>query len=130
MGIIKYYNFDDSELFIFDEFIINQIKEGSVIEPHHNDKLNEIIQKHFSGKNIVYISNRVKSYSVNPLTYKDTSKIPNLVAIAMIPKPEIMRKNAEYEKKFFDTPYEIFDSLSRSIEWVHHLLKAIRENNR
>ncbi|WP_179345272.1 hypothetical protein [Winogradskyella ursingii] len=122
MGIIKYYDFKDSECFIFDEFIINQIKEGVVIEPHHNDKLNEVIQEHFSGKDMVYVSNRVKSYSVNPLVYPETKQIPNLIAIAMIPLTETMRKSAQYEKQFFDKPYQIFDSLSKAIQWVHQIL--------
>ncbi|HUH29307.1 hypothetical protein [Gelidibacter sp.] len=122
MGIITYYNFEDSEVFIFDDFIINQVKEAVVIEPHHNDIFNEVVQKHFSGKNMVYISNRVKSYSVNPLIYPEAEKIPNLIAIAIIPKTALMRRNAEYEQEFFDKPYEIFDSLSEAIVWVHSIM--------
>lgn len=128
MGIIKYYNFDDFELFVFDEFIINQIKEGVNIQPKHNDILNDIIQKNFSGKNMVYISNRVKSYSVNPLIYPETEKIPNLVAIALIPKTKIMRRSAEFERQFFDKPYEIFDNLSDAVEWAHKLLVILKDS--
>lgn len=122
MGIITYYNFEDSEVFIFDEFIVNQIKEGVVIQPEHNEILNECVQKHFSGKNMLYISNRVKSYSVNPLIYPETEKIPNLLGIAILPKTALMRKNAQYEREFYDKPYEIFDSLSDAIGWAHGLL--------
>ncbi|MBA6151165.1 hypothetical protein [Gelidibacter maritimus] len=122
MGIIKYYNFEDSEVFIFDGFIINQVKEAVVIEPHHNDILNKIVQEHFSGKNMVYISNRVKSYSVNPLIYPEAEKIPNLIAIAIIPKTGLMRRNAEYEQEFFNKPYEIFDNLTNAIVWVQNIM--------
>jgi len=122
MGIIKYHNFKDSECFIFDQFIINQVKEGVVIQPHHNDILNEIIQENFSGKDMVYVSNRVKSYSVNPLIYPKAEEIPSLVAIAMIPLTDKMRMNAEYERKFYDNPYGIFDSLSEAIKWVQKIL--------
>lgn len=122
MGIIQYYNFEESEVFIFDEFIINQIKEGVVIQPEHNDILNDIVHEHFIGKDMVYISNRVKSYSVNPLIYSKTEKIPNLLAIALIPKTKSMRKNAEYEREFYDKPYEIFENLSRAIAWAHLII--------
>lgn len=122
MRIIKYFDLKDSECFIFDEFIINQVKEGVVIQPHHNDLLNDIVQENFSGKDLVYVSNRVKSYSVNPLIYPKTEKIPNLVAIAMIPLTDKMRKNAEYEREFYDKPYGIFDSLTAAIKWVHKIL--------
>ena len=122
MGIIKYLNEKDSELFIFPNFIINQIKEGVLIESYHNDILNTIIHRYFRNKEMVYISNRVKSYTVNPLIYNDTEKIPNLIAIAMIPETDTMRKNAEYERTFFDKPYEIFESLGEAIFWAHQLI--------
>lgn len=123
MGMFHYYNLPSAELFIFDEFLVCQIREGMEIHPEHSQNLNEIIQKHFSGKNIVYVSNRVNSYSVDPLTYVETEKIPNLVAIAMVPETPIMKQNAEFEKNFFDKPYEIFDTLSQAIQWVHTIIK-------
>ncbi|SFN79828.1 hypothetical protein SAMN04487989_10474 [Bizionia echini] len=123
MGMFHYYSLPRAELFVFDEFLVCQIREGMEIHPEHNIKLNEIIQKHFTGKNIVYVSNRINSYSVDPLTYVETEKIPNLVAIAMIPDTPIMKQNAEYERNFFDKPYEIFDTLSEAIQWVHKIIK-------
>ncbi|MGJ8593117.1 MAG: hypothetical protein ACSHXF_11240 [Aquaticitalea sp.] len=132
MGIIQYFDFEDAEVFIFDEFIINQVKEGVVIEPSHNDILNDIVQEFFSGKNMVYISNRAKSYSVNPLIYPETEKIPNIIAIAVIPDTPAMRKSAKYEKEFYDKPYEIFDELKSAIVWVETILsktKSFEENN-
>lgn len=128
MGIIKYYNFDFCEVFIFDEFIINQVKESVVIEPEHNDLLNEIVQQHFSGKNMAYISNRVKSYSVNPLIYPEAEKIPNMIAIAIIPKTALMRRNAEYEQQFYKKPYEIYGSLSEAIAWVHSIISDLKKS--
>ncbi|MBR9846267.1 MAG: hypothetical protein GYB35_09250 [Algicola sp.] len=122
MGIIKYIDNTDFELFIFDDFIINQVKEGVSIEPHHNELLNEIVQQHFSNKDMVYVSNRVKSYSVNPLIYPKTEAIPNIIAIAMIPKTDVMKKNAEYERQFYDKPYEIFETLTDAIAWVQELV--------
>ncbi|HLV69611.1 MAG TPA: hypothetical protein VKY34_02805 [Xanthomarina sp.] len=123
MGMLHYYNFPETEMFVFDEFLICQIREGAEIHPEYNEKLNKVIQKHFTVKNMVYISNRVNSYSVNPLTYVETERIPNLIAIAMIPETELMKKNAEFERDFFDKPYEIFDSLSKAIQWAHTIVK-------
>ncbi len=123
MGMFHYYDLPRAELFIFDEFLVCQIREGMEIHPEHSQKLNEIIQKHFTGKNIVYISNRVNSYSVDPLTYVETERIPNLVAIAMISESPLMKQNTEYELDFFDKPYKIFNSLSKAVEWVNTILK-------
>jgi len=123
MGIFHYHNLEDSEVFIFDDFLINQIKEGVFVEERHNEKLYEIIQKYFLGKNIAYISNRVKSYSVDPLVYHKTEKIPNLVAIAVIPENALMRDNAEFEKKFYGKSYGIFENLTDAIAWVNTILE-------
>jgi hypothetical protein len=126
MGIITYLNEKDSELFIFPNFIINQVKEGVLVESHHNDILNTIIHHYFRNREMVYISNRVNSYTVNPLIYNETEKIPNLIAIAMIPETDTMRKNAEYERTFFDKPYEIFETLGEAIFWAHQLVAEYR----
>ncbi len=122
MGLIKYHDCIDFEIFIFDNYVINQIREGIDIQPHHNDDLNLIIQENFSDKNMVYISNRVNSYSVNPLIYPETESIPNLLAIAIVPETEAKRKSAEFERQFFDKPYEIFDTLVEAINWVEKIL--------
>ncbi|WP_191858188.1 hypothetical protein [Hanstruepera ponticola] len=122
MGMIHYYNMEDGELFVFDEFLICQIAEGVNVTPEHSEILNQVIKKHFQGKDLVYISNRVNSYSVDPLTYVETERIPSLVAIAMVPDDDIMKKNAEYERNFYDKPYEIFNNLSEAIEWSHRMI--------
>ncbi len=126
--MFHYYDFPDSEVFTFDDFLINQIKEGASIQTHHNEDLKLVIQKHFKGKSIAYISNRVMSYSVDPLVYKETEKILNLVAIAIIPKTETMYRSANYERQFFKKPYKIFNNLSDAVAWVHRIIQ--NENER
>lgn len=122
MGVIRYFNDKDFELFIFDNYIFTQIKDGVIVNSHHNDMLNEIIRDNYSHKTMVYISNRVKSYSVNPLVYPKAATIPNIIAIAIIPKTSIMRRNAKYEKQFYEKPFEIFDNLTHAIYWAHGLI--------
>ena len=122
MGMFHYYNSNYAEIFIFDDFLIKQIKEGVVITPEHNKELKKLISKHFKDKNFAYISNRVESYTVDPMVYKEAVKIPNLVAMAIIPSTENMRANAEFEKKFYNKPYGIFDNLTDAIKWVHSII--------
>lgn len=126
--MIHYYDMPDGEIFVFDEFLICQIAEGVNITPDYNDLLNQLIKKHFQGKDLVYISNRVNSYSVDPLTYVETERIPNLIAIAMVPDDTVMRNNAEYEGNFYDKPYKIFNSLSKAIEWSHEMITTYKNN--
>ena len=71
---------------------------------------------------MAYISNRVTSYSVNPLVYKEVEKMSNLVAIAIIPNDLKMRQSAEFEKQFFNKPFEIFNNLTDAINWVEKIV--------
>lgn len=127
MGRFHYYNLPSAEILVFDDFLINQIKEGADIHPKHNNKLSTIVHNHYTGKHFVYVSNRVYSYSVDPLTYVETEKIHNLLGIAIVPATRIMRKNAEYERNFFDKPYKIFNTLTEAITWVHYILKDFQQ---
>lgn len=115
--MIKHYHLEVSEVFIYDHFLVNQIHEGQDIQPHHNDLLRDIINKHFKNTPLVYISNRLHSYSVNPLIYIEARHITNLVAMAMVIHDDEQRKTALFEKTFFDKPFQIFEHLGDAIVW-------------
>ncbi len=123
MGMFYYYDFNDSEVFIFDNFLVNQIKEGVTVTPAHNEKLREVLDTHFANKNVVYISNRYFSYSVDPLTYLETSKIHNLVAMAIVADSAIAKSNAKLESMFYKKNFEIFGTLSEAIAWSQKQLE-------
>ncbi|MDA0176849.1 hypothetical protein OOZ35_05005 [Mesoflavibacter profundi] len=122
MGIINYYNISHAEVFVFDDFLIKQVKEGVKIDLEETKELKLILEEHFKNKKMAYISNRVTSYSVNPLVYKEVEKMSNLVVIAIIPKDETMRQSAEFERQFFNKPFEIFENLSDAIQWVQKII--------
>lgn len=122
MSMFHYYDFPHCEVFLFDDFLITQIKEGVVIKPGHNEELRQIIDLHFLHKDVVYISNRFFSYAVDPLTYLGTSKIHNLVAIAIVAEDDIKSANAILESMFYKKPYAIFPSLSKAMGWVHKII--------
>ncbi|MFC7443975.1 hypothetical protein [Mesoflavibacter profundi] len=122
MGIINYYNISHAEVLVFDDFLIKQVKEGVKIDLEETKELKLILKEHFKNKKMAYISNRVTSYSVNPLVYKEVEKMSNLVAIAIIPKDETMRQSAEFERQFFNKPFEIFENLSDAIQWVQKII--------
>ncbi|MDC8001606.1 hypothetical protein POV26_11200 [Aequorivita todarodis] len=122
MSIFHYYNFPHCEVFIFDDFLVTQIREGVLIKPEHNDELRQIIDLHFSNRDVVYISNRYFSYAVDPLTYLGTSKIHNLLAIAIVAEDDIKKTNAELESMFYKKTFAIFPTLSKAMAWVQDVI--------
>ncbi|WP_418513387.1 hypothetical protein [Corallibacter sp.] len=127
MGMFHYYDIGHAEVFVFDNFLIKQVKEGEIFDLEETNYLKRILEQHFNGCKMAYISNRITSFSVNPLVYKEIEKISNLVAIAVIPNNEKMLKSAEYESKFYNKPFAIFDNLSNAIQWTQ---KIISENSK
>ncbi|MDT0554771.1 hypothetical protein [Patiriisocius hiemis] len=127
MGAFKYFDLGYTEVFIFDEFLINQIQEGVTITPEHNNTLVNVIEKYFKNKPFVYISNRINSYSVDPITYLGTSSIYNLLAIAIVAEKHLNKKNALYESNFFNKPFKVFDTLSKAMQWVQTIINENRD---
>lgn len=126
--MLYYYDLDISEVFIHENFLINQIKEGKHIEPKHTEILQNVIDKHFSKRHLIYISNRINSYSVNPLSYTLAASIENLVAIAIVAITEEGKKAARFEKDFYSKPFSIFSSLTEAIAWTHKELERATES--
>lgn len=123
MGIFHYYNIDHAEVFVFDNFLIKQVKEGVIVDMNETGPLRKILEKHFPNENMVYVSNRITSYSVNPLVYREVEKISKMVAIGIIPANDKMRASAEYESQFYDKPFGIFNNLGEAIQWVYKIIK-------
>ena len=53
-------------LSFYDRYVIAEINEGVHLDHQHNEALIEITENHYS-KPFVYITNRINSYSVDPM---------------------------------------------------------------
>jgi len=118
----KYHSDDHCEILLFEKYLIKQVKEGQTIIPDHAAKLKIEVDKQYNGKPFVYISNRIHSYSVDPLTYRAAEIMPNLMGIAIV-TTEDKSKHAAYESIFFKKPFKIFDDLKKAIAWVDKVLE-------
>lgn len=120
--MLHYYDLKISEVFIYENYLINQIREGTHIEPDHTKILQEALDTHFRDKPLVYIANRVNSYSVDPFTYNYVAKMENLVALAIVTYTERGREIAQFEKDFYSKPFRICDTVTEAIAWSYELL--------
>ena len=46
MPAIVYYNLPFVEVFVFEKYLIAQVKEGTLLQPENNAQLKELIEKH------------------------------------------------------------------------------------
>ena len=123
--MLHYYDLKISETFIYENYLINQIKEGIHIEPCHAKLLKEVLEKHFTNTPMIYISNRMNSYSVDPMIYKKISKYENLIAMAIVVYDKSRLDVAEIERQFFEKTFMIFESLKDAIVWTYQELEKI-----
>jgi len=122
MSRILYHNLDYGELFIFENYVIAQINEGVILKPENNNEMRDIILNHFTDKKWVYISNRTMEYTVNPITYLETSKIDNLIGVCIITTSLIGKKTALFESKFYAKRFMVASTVLEAIEWSSEVL--------
>lgn len=122
---LNYYDLGYSEVFVFENHLINQIKEGEKVVVGHAQTLRAMIDKHFKDRKMVYIANRVNSYSVNPLVYLKVAEMDNLKAICIVTDSNMKWNTALYEKQFSAKPFEIFSNMNEAISWATEQLSIV-----
>ncbi|SCY23406.1 hypothetical protein SAMN05192588_1800 [Nonlabens sp. Hel1_33_55] len=128
MDKIRYANLGYAEVFIFENYVINQISDGVTVSFEHVEVMRKAIKKIYGDRKIVYISNRVGSYSVDPLIYPEISKIDNLVGIAIITDNIQHERNAEFEKNFYKKQFGVFQTLKECLIWTDRVLEYHEQN--
>ncbi|MGF1559003.1 MAG: hypothetical protein ACFCUL_07940 [Flavobacteriaceae bacterium] len=71
----------------------------------------------------VYISNRINSYSIDPLGYYEAIKLfPNLKAYAIVSENKNRQTLALLEKLFIKKPIHIFSDLESAFKWSEEMI--------
>lgn len=119
---------DFAKIAIHNHFMIVEVNKGEHLTPNHHKIFEEVAKKYFESNPFIYITHRINSYSVDPIIYKKTSQIKNLIGFAVVADVPVAKANAEVEKLFLNKPFEIFQSLDKAITWANNILN-IKENN-
>lgn len=116
---------DFGSVIIHEDFLIAVMNEGIVFDVSKNEKLLEIGAEVFQGKPYAYISNRINSYAVDPMVYKQSAKFQNLKVIAVVSANDMTRTLAStVEKEFYidANAFQVFTQLDDAISWVNEKL--------
>lgn len=112
---LQSYDLGYADVYIFQNYLINQIKEGMKVYQEHIKVLGKMIRENFKDRKMVYISNRVHSNSVDPLVYPEVARIKNLIGIAIVTDVVDHECNARFEKIFYRRDFGIFKTFDESI---------------
>ncbi len=79
-------------------YIIGRIDDGVNAGPDFVDALTKLIQKHSSGQPIIYISDRVHSYSLDPLATMDLISRNNICYAGVVTYKRQQNKSFSLEE--------------------------------
>lgn len=121
-SLLKEFNYDFADVFVFDGYIVSEIKEGISFswEDHAEVIVNDVTQFIGSdGSNIVYLSHRIHSYSVQPMDWlKFFTNQFSLKGYGVIGYSSRSFINTVMEKMFFNKKIRRFSSLETAINWA------------
>ncbi len=121
--MIKLYDFEYCRAEIYDDYILVYINEGVTVSPEHMSELNLVTRSHFTNKYFVYIAVRINSYTVNPMIYQESSKIKNLLGVAIVSNDPKQKNQAKIEQVFFEKKLKQFDTIKDALEWKDEIIK-------
>jgi hypothetical protein len=102
--------------------VIATVKEGVLIELDHIAALHEVFAKYYSARNFGYIDNRAHQYAINLSPELYNSRYPKMVGLAIVCYTESAIKNANFEKSFYNWPFEVFKNLDEAQQWIADLV--------
>lgn len=109
-------------VYFYENFVIVEANEGALLSYSTSFQILLKGLQIMKNRPLVYIANRINSYSVNPTDFKYLEEVPTLKGIALVHHTEESKVNASYESTFFNKPIESFDSLEDAYYWAQDLL--------
>ncbi|WP_299684145.1 hypothetical protein [uncultured Dokdonia sp.] len=122
--MLKHYDLDICSMSIYENYVINQIKEGIHLETDHVESLEKLINKHLNYQPFVYISYRTNSYSFDPLVHVHINKIKNLKTFIIITDDKTKLDIVAFEKRFSKKKLIVTESLEDAIAWVEKFFNS------
>ncbi len=130
--ILKEFNYSFGDVFLFDGFFISEYKEGisfnwddhaSIVSQDILDFLGDAAGH---GENLIYISNRINSYSVVPGDWvKFYKNSYNLKAYCVVSESKGTIIGSMIENLFFRDKIKRFNSLHVAINWVKNDMNKV-----
>jgi len=120
--VLKELNYPFGDIFIFNGFVISEIKNGMNISwKNHGKRITEDISCYLGtdGSDIIYISNRVNSYAIMAVDWLKFFKSNYyLKAYYVVSGSPSSKLNLLVENLFFNDKIKSFNSLFEAVNWA------------
>jgi hypothetical protein len=112
-------------IYIYNNLVIMEGKENVNISISNGMPILLKVVKLVGLRSVVYISNRIHAYSVDPNDYKYLEMIPNLKGIGVVTYNQYSFNTAVLEEKFFRKPFKVFANLEDAKRWASHVVDGL-----
>ncbi|WP_299130525.1 hypothetical protein [uncultured Winogradskyella sp.] len=120
--IIRTFNYDFADVFLFDRYIVSEVKTGITFSwDNHAKVIVEDITKYTesNGEDLIYLSHRIYSYSVQPMDWlKFYRNRFNLKGYGVIGYNSNSFMNTVIENLFFTNNSVRFRDLDTANQWA------------
>ncbi len=120
--VLKELNYSFGNVFIFNGFIVSEIKQGTNVSwSNHAKQIVEDVSCYLGtdGKDVIYISNRINSYAVMAADwlkfFKNNYALKAYYIVSANPNSKI---NFVVENLFFKNKIKNFNSLFEAVNWA------------
>lgn len=114
------------KFYFFEKFVISELDEGVHFDWNRVKILSEIMLTHYGrGRNLIYISNRVNSYSIEPQSWlKFDNEYNFFKASGIIAYDKKGGLSVVLERLFSKERIKLFSSLKDAVEWAFSQTKS------
>ena len=120
----KVFDTELGKIFIYDNLVIMEGKPNVVMTIKTGMSILIDVAKAVGIRPVVYISNRINSYSVDPNDYKYLEMIPHLKGIGIVTYNDRACEIAKLEEHFFSKPFKVFRNLDDAKAWADYVVKG------
>lgn len=116
-------NLSFGKIYCFENMIVSEFHEGSFIDYNSlSEFISEVKGYYSADQKVVYISNRINSYSVDPVGWFKIGKgYSGLKGIAIINYNQLNKKVFKVERMFSKKPMMSFSSLYEAVNWAYEI---------
>lgn len=114
----------------YENILVGEFYEGVHVTFENASEPIKMAQEFYRNKPLVYISNRLHSYSMDPMAYRKASNMfPDFQGFAIVSTNKYRRMLISLEKIFISKPTAVFYELSAAFEWAEEVLHLQRGEN-
>ncbi|MEB3347945.1 hypothetical protein U6A24_20895 [Aquimarina gracilis] len=125
--MITSYTLDFCDLDVYEDYVVSRIYEGVTTTPEMLKVFLKLMDLHYKNKPFIYISHRVHSFSINPAIHAESSKIPNLLGIAVVSTDVMQKEQIKMERFFFKKDFELFHTIEEALVWKEEILSKHKD---